>query len=102
MEAAHYDVHHAAYARNIGRLLHGHMVTVGPEHDERLITIDRIKDVTVGIDRAGIFVGITVYDTAGSIWTVYGDGTIEDVDHQAAGRHDINWSTLRTLDEAVV
>lgn len=95
----HYDTHHSAYARNVSRMLHGHLLTVGPEDREQVVCIDRVKNVIVGIDRDGIFVGVEVYDTAGGTWTLYGDGLIEDADHQNAGRHDIKTETLRTVEQ---
>lgn len=91
----HYDEFPGAYARNLQRMLHGHLLTVGPEDREQVVTIDRIKDVSVGIDMHGIFVGIDIYDTEGNVWTLYGNGEIENVDHECVGKHDIKDGTLR-------
>lgn len=93
----HYDEFHSAYARNLGRMLAGHFLTVGPEDREQVVCVDRVKHVTVGIDRDEIFVGIHVYDTNGTEWILYGDGTIADDDDSKVGRHDIKDSTLRAV-----
>jgi hypothetical protein len=100
----HYDVHHAAYARNVGRLLHGHLLTVGPEDREQVVCIDRVKQINVGIDDTGIYCGVLVYDTNNHVWALYSDGTIEDVDddYSTVGRHDLSLRTLRTVEKQEV
>jgi hypothetical protein len=100
----HYDEFHSAYARNLGRMLHGHLLTVGPEDREQVVCIDRIKQVTVGIDDRGIYCGVLVYDTNDHVWALYSDGTIEDVDNDyaTAGRHELKLSTLRPVAEGAM
>jgi hypothetical protein len=91
----HSDEFHMAYARNLTRMLAGHFLTVGPEDREQVVCVDRIKDVTVGIDRDGLFAGVTVYDTNGGVWTLYTNGTIADDDDSTVGRHDLTFESLR-------
>ena len=100
MEPRHYSEFHPAYARELDRMLHGHLLTVGPEDREQVVCVDRVKQVTVGIDDRGIYCGIEVYDTTDRVWVLYSDGTIEDVatDYDVVGRHDITFSTLRTVE----
>jgi hypothetical protein len=95
-----YDEFHFAYARNLGRLVEGLELTVevhvctwdGLLTEPRTVTVERIANVTVGVDSAGIFAGLNVIDTDGGEWTLYTDGTISDSEDRTVGRH-----TLKTL-----
>ena len=88
-----YDTHAAAYARNVGRLVAGATLDIGDYEQgipERTVTIDRLKDVVVGIDSAGIFAALHVYDLNENIWTLYSDGTISEYEtDQTVGRHEL-------------
>jgi hypothetical protein len=97
-----YDEFHFAYARNLGRLVAGITLDVDsvvgwtPEDGEitepRTFTVERLANVTVGVDSTGIFAGLNVIDTDGGKWTLYTDGTISDSEDRTVGRH-----TLKTL-----
>jgi hypothetical protein len=87
-----YDSFHAAYARNIERMVAGQTLDVGDNErsiEEQTVEIDRIHSVTVGIDAEGIFAAINVIDTEGNGWSLYQDGTISDEDDQTVGRHEL-------------
>ncbi len=90
-----WDEFHGAYARNIGRILVGRRFTQEPDADEFVmvpgydITVARVASVTVGIDSAGIFAGITVIDTDGAAWTFYSHGTVADADDVIVGSHSL-------------
>jgi hypothetical protein len=96
-----YDEFHFAYARNLGRLVAGITLDVEPVvgwtpdgelTEPRSVTVERIANVTVGVDSAGIFAGLNVVDTQGDGWTLYTDGAISDSEDRTVGRH-----TLKTL-----
>ncbi len=85
-----FDEMHGAYARNLNRILEGRRF-----HDEGDETagydfrVDRVTSVTVGIDSAGIFAGITVIDTEGAEWTFYSHGAVAGADDVTVGRHSL-------------
>ena len=86
-----FDTFHGAYARNLNRILEGRVFV--QEADEELpgylFTVERVTSVTVGLDSAGIFAGVTVCDYVGRAWTFYNDGTVADADDVTAGRHTL-------------
>jgi len=88
-----YDTHHAAYARNVGRLVVGVEIEIGDDEQgipERTVTISHLKDVLVGVDSAGIFAALHVYDLNQNIWTLYSDGTISEYETDVTvGRHEL-------------
>ncbi len=90
-----YDVMHGAYARNVGRILVGRRFTQDPCADEFAMvpgydfTVQRVSSVTVGIDSAGIFAGITVVDLSGAEWTFYSHGAVADADDATVGSHSL-------------
>lgn len=100
-----YDDFHAAYARNLGRVLNGKTLTVNSTRDDGddiTLTVERIKNVTVGIDSKGIFAGITVVDTHGVEFTLYGDGSVTDDDDRVVGSHAVAWKPAPNNSQAVV
>jgi hypothetical protein len=91
-----YDEFHVAYARNLGRLVSERTLDIeavvghtpdGPITEPRTVTIERLTNVTVGIDGTGLFAGLEVLDGDGATWTLYSDGTIADSDDTTVGRH---------------
>jgi len=90
-----FDTHAAAYARNVSRLVVGVTLDIGDNEqgiEEKTVTIEALRNVTVGIDCAGIFASINVRDTDGGEWSLYSDGTIADDDDRTVGRHELRTS----------
>jgi len=87
-----YDTIPGAYARNVGRIVGGVVLDIGDNEQgirEQTVTIERIIDVSVGIDSSGIFACLKVRDTDGGEWTLYVDGSVSDVEDQTVGRHTL-------------
>lgn len=72
---------------HLHRLLVGRTVTFGGDerHEERTITIARVKWATVGLDAAGIWSSVTVITTDGDEFAFYDGGTVVDKDDNVVG-----------------
>lgn len=91
------DEFHAAYARNLSRLVAGMTLDIGDDEqgiEEKTVTVDRIRNVVVGVDSAGLFAGVTVRDTEGGEWVLYTDGTLADENDRTVGRHALRWTPV--------
>lgn len=97
-----FDTYTVTQRKNIARLLDGTVihVTGDPENGERELElwVNRVTDVTVGIDSAGVFAGIEVEASVGphleganplSTWLLLSNGNVTGSDYQVVGRHQL-------------
>jgi hypothetical protein len=81
-----YDIHHGAYARNLNRVLAGQTFEI---ETGDTVTIERVKEIAVGLDSYGIFAAVTIIDTEGGEWSLGSNGSISTAIGHVVGEHGL-------------